>query len=78
MRAFGERRPGVVYVRRPGSYALIMDGEGRAAVVRTAKGLFLLGGGAEPGETAEATLRREVLEESGYGIEDAEPVAQVR
>ena len=76
MLAFGERRPGVAYVRRPGSYALIVDEEGRAAAVRTAQGLFLLGGGAEPGETPEEALRREVLEESGHEVLAAEPLAQ--
>jgi 8-oxo-dGTP diphosphatase len=76
MREFGERRPGLDYIRRPGSYALIVDEEGRAAAVRTDKGLFLLGGGAEPWETAEAAVRREVLEESGHEIVQAELLEQ--
>jgi 8-oxo-dGTP diphosphatase len=65
---FGEREPGVAYVRRPGAYAVAFDSAGRVAVVRTPKGCALPGGGAEPGESPEATLRREVREECGSEV----------
>lgn len=50
-------------VDRPAAYALLRTTEG-IAVVRTATGaLFLPGGGMQEGETPEATVLRELLEE---------------
>ena len=66
---FGGRTPGMRYRPRPGSYAVILDAADRLAVMRTPKGIFLPGGGTDPGETPDATLRREVLEECGHAIE---------
>jgi len=71
MREFGHRVAGATYRPRPGSYAVLLDGEGRVAVLRTPKGVTLPGGSADPGETPEATLRREVLEECGHAVEIA-------
>jgi 8-oxo-dGTP diphosphatase len=68
MLEFGQRVPTQEYRRRVGSYAVILDGAGRVALMRTPKGLFLPGGGANPGETPDATLRREVREELGGEI----------
>jgi 8-oxo-dGTP diphosphatase len=76
MREFGERTPGVVYVRRPGAYAVVIDEEGRVAVMRTAKGWGLPGGGADEGESPHATLRREVLEECGREVVVGEPCGE--
>jgi 8-oxo-dGTP diphosphatase len=53
---------------RPGAYGVILDGEERVAVVRNAEGHYLPGGGAEPGETPEETLRREVREECAHAV----------
>lgn len=69
MLAFGRREAGRAYVVRPGSYAVLFGGGGRIALVRTQSGLHLPGGGADPGESAEETLRREVLEECGASID---------
>ncbi|MCI0691039.1 NUDIX domain-containing protein [candidate division KSB1 bacterium] len=67
---FGERLAGNNYTRRPGAYAVVFDAGQRVAVVKNRYGYyFLLGGGAEPSETMEETLQREVLEESGYDIQ---------
>jgi hypothetical protein len=64
---FGERIAGNNYTYRPGAYAVVFDADQRVAVVKNKYGYyFLLAGGAEPSETMEETLHREVLEESGY------------
>jgi|ERR1700694_1121929 len=65
--AFGERTEGCRI--RPSAYALIEDDRGRVAVVRSADGIFLPGGGIEAGETLEEAIRREGLEECGYVIQ---------
>jgi 8-oxo-dGTP diphosphatase len=66
---FGDPQPGVTYVPRPGGYAVIFDREGLLAVVATAEGLHLPGGGLEPGESAEGAVLREVTEETGLRVE---------
>jgi 8-oxo-dGTP diphosphatase len=66
---FGQRIAGRHYRRRPGAYAVILDAECRIAVVRTSNGCYLPGGGAEPHESPETTLRRETREECGREIE---------
>jgi len=68
IRRFGQRTPGVTYVARPGAYAVIFDSRGRIAVIQTPRGHFLPGGGAEPDESAEVALTREVAEETGRQI----------
>jgi 8-oxo-dGTP diphosphatase len=65
---FGDPKPGVTYVPRPGGYAIIFDGQGRLAVVATEEGLHLPGGGQEAGETAERATLREVMEETGLQV----------
>jgi len=62
---FGVRSGGCPYVIRPCAYALVQDGEGRIALVRTPAGWFLPGGGIDKGETPEEAIEREVREECG-------------
>lgn len=62
---FGEIIPDVEYIKRPGSYGLILDELGRVGMLSSC----LPGGGAEPGESEEQTLHREVREECGWTIE---------
>ncbi len=66
--AFGvrpERKPCTI---RPSAYAIIEDAHGRLALVRTVEGVFLPGGGIEPGETAREAVVREALEECGLFV----------
>lgn len=65
---FGQRAAGASYVLRPSTYALIKNAFGQVAVVRTAQGVFLPGGGIEMGEMPEQAVQREVREECGFGI----------
>ena len=71
---FGVRLAGREYPDRPGAYAVLFDAERRLAVVVTPEGCFLPGGGADAGESAEQTLRREVAEECGVAVAGARPL----
>jgi len=64
---FGSPTPGVSYSERPAAYAVITNGEGMVATVKSERGYFLPGGGSLPGEAPEVTALREVLEEVGRG-----------
>lgn len=68
MPTFGVPEPGVEYLVRPSAYALLADGRGRVALVRTPQGVYLPGGGIEAGETAEQAIVREAVEECGLAV----------
>jgi len=63
--AFGVRPERSPCTIRPSAYGVIEDARGRLALVRTADGIFLPGGGIESGETARGAVVRETLEECG-------------
>ncbi len=65
-RIFGIKE-NVEYATRIGAYVIPIK-ENKIAVIKTAKGYFLIGGGKEENETDEQCLKRECLEETGYGI----------
>ncbi len=67
-KTFGTKLENVSYYDRKGAYLLIVA-QNKAAVVRTPKGYFLLGGGVEAGEDHEACIRREAHEEIGFDVE---------
>ncbi len=64
---FGEVPDGDAYRRRPGAYGVAIRG-GDVLIVRASRGYFLPGGGRRRGEPGEATLLREVAEETGHAV----------
>ncbi|MDQ6830606.1 MAG: NUDIX domain-containing protein [Gemmatimonadota bacterium] len=66
--AFGSRIASARYALRPSAYAIIADENGRLAVVRTPEGIFLPGGGIDPGETPAQAAVREAREECGLVV----------
>lgn len=75
---FGVRRVDKVYEERPGAYGIAFDGPELIAVVRTASGLYLPGGGVDFGETHKMALYREFQEETGLALEWHGHLATVR
>jgi 8-oxo-dGTP diphosphatase len=69
---FGADPPSAAPVARPSAYALIVNAQGRLAVVCTDRGYFLPGGGLETGEGAAEAIVREVLEECGFVVRAGE------
>lgn len=71
IRRFGDARvPGQHYTRRYGAYAIILSGT-RVLLTHQAwpeDDWQLPGGGIDPGESPNQTLRREVLEETGWRV----------
>ena len=59
MKVFGTPKPGQNYIDRPGVYGFLRNDSGLVAVVETSTGVFLPGGGVDPGENEEQALRRE-------------------
>ena len=68
IQAFGERLPDQNYVSRPSAYVLVRDLRHRVATVQTPRGVFLPGGGINPGESAKEAAAREAREECGFEI----------
>jgi RimJ/RimL family protein N-acetyltransferase/8-oxo-dGTP pyrophosphatase MutT (NUDIX family) len=65
---YGRCLEGRSYIARPGSYAIIKNSHDQFAIIQTSGGIGLPGGGANPGETPEQTLHRELLEETGRPV----------
>jgi len=71
IRRFGApAKPGVTYIRRPGAYAILAQGDQVLMTHQNAPDpeFQLPGGGIDPGESVIAALHREVLEETGWRI----------
>lgn len=68
MKQFGEKIEGVVYIDRPGAYAILVNSEDKLAVIRTPTGFFLPGGGVEDREDLTEALHRELIEETGLTV----------
>lgn len=69
---FGEQLPDQNYEMRIAVYGIISDPEGRVAVFESPRGFFLPGGGLEPGENHRLGLERELLEELGADVINAD------
>ncbi len=72
IRRYGEMvKPGQRYTRRPGVYAVLLQGDRILATHQAAPipEFQLPGGGIDKGEQPIAALHREVLEETGWRIE---------
>jgi 8-oxo-dGTP pyrophosphatase MutT (NUDIX family) len=67
MPSFGTIEPGIEYAPRPGGYAVVVK-DGLVAIVKTPRGYFLPGGGADPGEALCNAAIRETKEETGFVI----------
>lgn len=65
---FGAPPTGVHAIVRPSAYGIIVDRQGRLAVVHTPLGLSLPGGGSDEAEAPEATVAREAREECSLDI----------
>lgn len=77
MKTFGTPLAGLTYVERPGAYAfLYSDDRTRLAVIATPHGLFLPGGGLDPGEEPEVGLARELMEETAWVLTSARLLGQ--
>ena len=71
IKRYGEPvKPGQTYRRRPGVYAVLLDGDALLTTFQQApKPEFQLpGGGIDKGENPIAALHREVMEETGWHI----------
>ncbi len=70
MKIIGKKKEGVIYSKRPGAYVIIeRDEDDKIAIATDKSGIyFLLGGGLEKDESIEETLRREIVEETGYSL----------
>lgn len=71
IRRYGESvRPGQAYRRRPGVYAILLDGDAILTTFQSAPvpEFQLPGGGIDRGEHPVAALHREVIEETGWRI----------
>ncbi|OSQ31208.1 DNA mismatch repair protein MutT [Thalassospira sp. MCCC 1A03138] len=66
---FGNPDMGRNYIVQDCVYAVILNDAGEVAVARTPKGVVLIGGGVERGESERDALHREAYEESGYRID---------
>lgn len=65
---FGKIIQGTTYVKRPGSYGIILNIKKEVCLVKIKNDYALPGGGMDDNETAEETLFREVKEETGFSI----------
>jgi 8-oxo-dGTP diphosphatase len=61
-----------------GAFALAFDGDRLLMTDERGRGLNIVGGGVEPGETPEEALRREAAEEAAVELVDLEVVAYQR
>ena len=54
---------------RPSAYAVIMNNDGKLLAVKVKNRYHLPGGGIDANENAETAVRREIVEETGYHVD---------
>ena len=74
MLRIGSKKAGIQYKKRICAYAIIERIKDKKIAIATDKSdiYFLLGGGREEDELIEETLKREIIEETGYSLRDVE------
>jgi len=78
MKYINQKEEGIVYTKRPGSYAIIIREEDKKICIATADNeVFFLGGGIENKESEIEALKRELVEESGYSIKNIQKFDEV-
>lgn len=71
MKYIGKKEENVEYKKRPGAYAIIVRKEdNKIGIVTDGYNFFYLGGGIEKRENNLETLKRELIEESGYTLKN--------
>jgi 8-oxo-dGTP diphosphatase len=65
---FGSQEPNVQYTERRAAYIVIVDDDGRIAMVKGHRKYFLPGGGSGKGEAPEDTIIREAYEELARSV----------
>ena len=76
----GERKDNIKYKKRKSAYSIIVrDIDDKIAIATDKEGVyFLLGGGSNIGETNIETLKREIIEETGYSIKNTRYFDEIR
>lgn len=74
MLRIGSKKAWIQYKKRICAYAIIERIKDKKIAIATDKSdiYFLLGGGREEDELIEETLKREIIEETGYSLRDVE------
>lgn len=80
VRVFGQRDASETYTRRRAAYVVMFDDRGNLALVLPPElaRFFLIGGGCEEGESAEACVVREAREETGAEIGVVREIGEAR
>lgn len=78
MKYIGIKEENIEYIKRPGTYAIIINkNDDKIGIVTDGKDYFYLGGGIEKGETKLEALKRELIEEAGYSIKNIREFEEV-
>lgn len=76
VRTIVKKNPKIKYRERKCAYAIVYDDEGNIAIANDGK-YFFFGGGTENKETSLQTLKREMIEETGFTLKDIRPLEKL-
>lgn len=76
----GEKKQNIRYKKRLAAYSIMVRKTDNKVAIATDKEnvYFLLGGGSNAGETNIETLKREIIEETGYSIKNVKYFDEIR